>query len=187
MNGYFSNVLNAYKNHSKDIRSLSMRRFWDPISTQRTLGVAFINKYSPPKWLLEIQKQPSRSVLRKRCSENMQHMYRRTPMSNCDFNIVALQLYWNHTSEWLFSCKFAACFQNTFSKNIYGGVVLEIGAGQYYDWFWSWKSYKSKTFWKLFYEWSFLHKGKRRRLILWRYSFTWKKWECRFRDAPNHR
>ena len=28
---------------------------------------------------------------------------------------VAKQLYWNHTSEWVFSCKFAACFQSTFS------------------------------------------------------------------------
>ena len=26
----------------------------------------------------------------------------------CDFNKVAKQLYWNHTSTWVFSCKFAA-------------------------------------------------------------------------------
>ena len=32
------------------------------------------------------QKQPSRGVLRKRCSENMQQIYRRTP-SKCSFNI----------------------------------------------------------------------------------------------------
>ena len=25
------------------------------------------------------------------------------------------QLYWNHTSAWVFSCKFAAYFKNTFS------------------------------------------------------------------------
>ena len=31
-----------------------------------------------------IQKQPSRGVLAKRCSENMQQIYRRTPMLNCD-------------------------------------------------------------------------------------------------------
>ena len=36
------------------------------------------------------QKQPSRGVLRKRCSENMQQIYRRTPMPKCDFNKVAL-------------------------------------------------------------------------------------------------
>ena len=28
---------------------------------------------------------------------------------------IALQRYWNHTSAWVFSCKFAAYFQNTFS------------------------------------------------------------------------
>ena len=70
----------------------------------------------------EQQKQLSRSVLRKRCSENMQQIYRRTPMPKCDlrtprpkcdFTKVAKQLYWNHTSVWVFSCKFAY-FQNTF-------------------------------------------------------------------------
>ena len=60
------------------------------------------------------QKQPSRGVLRKRCSENMQQIYRRTPIPKCDFNKVALQIYWNCTLTWLFSCKFAAHFQNGF-------------------------------------------------------------------------
>ena len=62
------------------------------------------------------QMQPSRVVLRKRCSENMQQIYRRIPTPKCDFNKVTLQLYWNHTSAWVFSCKFAAYFQNTFSQ-----------------------------------------------------------------------
>ena len=39
------------------------------------------------------QKQPLRGVPRKRCSENTQQIYRRTPMSKYDFNKVALQLY----------------------------------------------------------------------------------------------
>ena len=43
--------------------------------------------------LLFNQKQPSRGVLIKRCSENMQYIYKRTPMLKCDFNKVALQLY----------------------------------------------------------------------------------------------
>ena len=38
-----------------------------------------------------VQKQPSRGVLTKRCFENMQQIYSRTPMSQCDFNKVALQ------------------------------------------------------------------------------------------------
>ena len=39
------------------------------------------------------QKQPPRVVPRKRRYENMQHIYRRTPMPKCDFNKVALQLF----------------------------------------------------------------------------------------------
>ena len=34
------------------------------------------------------QKQPSKGILRKRCSENIQKIYRRTPMPKCDFNKV---------------------------------------------------------------------------------------------------
>ena len=34
-------------------------------------------------------------------------------MPKGDFNKVALQLYWNRTSAWVLSCKFAAHFQNT--------------------------------------------------------------------------
>ena len=51
-----------------------------------------------------LQKQPTRGVLKKRCSENMQQIYRRAPMPND-----------HRTSAWVFSCKFAAYFQNTFS------------------------------------------------------------------------
>ena len=40
----------------------------------------------------DFQKQPSSGVLRKRCSENMQNIYRRAPMPKCGFNKVALQL-----------------------------------------------------------------------------------------------
>ena len=63
-----------------------------------------------------LQKQSSRGGLIKRCSENMQQICRITPMPKCDINKTALQLYWNHTSAWLFSCDFAAYFQNTFSS-----------------------------------------------------------------------
>ena len=40
-----------------------------------------------------IWKQPLRGALKKRCSENMQQMYKRTPRPKCDFNKVAKQLY----------------------------------------------------------------------------------------------
>ena len=36
-----------------------------------------------------MQKQPTRGVLRKRCSENMQQIYRRTTMPKCDFSKVS--------------------------------------------------------------------------------------------------
>ena len=62
-----------------------------------------------------LQKPPTRGVPKKRCSENMQQIYRRTPMPKCYFNKVVLQLYWYHSSAWVFSCNFAALFQNTFS------------------------------------------------------------------------
>ena len=51
------------------------------------------------------QKQPSRIVLGKRCSENMKQINRRAPMPKHDFSKVAC--------VWVFSCHFAAYFQNT--------------------------------------------------------------------------
>ena len=65
--------------------------------------------------IYNFQKQPLRGVSRKRCYENMQQIYRRTLVPKSDFNKVALQFYWNHISSSVFSCKFAAYFQNTFS------------------------------------------------------------------------
>ena len=52
----------------------------------------------------------------KRYSANMQRNYKRTPVPKCEYSNVALQLYWNHISVSLFSCKFAAYFQSTFSE-----------------------------------------------------------------------
>ena len=77
-------------------------------------------------WLNDVQKQPFRGVLLKRCSENMQQIYRRTPMPKCNFNKVALQLYWNRTSVWVFSCKFTAYFRIPFSKNTSERQLLEV-------------------------------------------------------------
>ena len=66
--------------------------------------------------ILNVQKQPFRGVLLKRCSENMQQIYRRTPMPQWDFNKVALSLYRNRNSAWVFSCKFAAPFPKNTSE-----------------------------------------------------------------------
>ena len=66
---------------------------------------------------MELQKKPPRRILKKRCSKNMQRIYRRTLTPKCDFNNnkVALQLYWYGTSASVFFCIFAAYFQNNFS------------------------------------------------------------------------
>ena len=77
---------------------------------QRDLQLAAITIFSD-YW--KIQKQPFRGVFIKRCSENMQQIYRRT-IPKCDFSKVAKQLFWNHSLAWLFSCKFATYFLNTF-------------------------------------------------------------------------
>ena len=39
-----------------------------------------------------LKKQPPGDVLEKKCSENMQQLYRRSPMPKCDFNKVAKQI-----------------------------------------------------------------------------------------------
>ena len=44
----------------------------------------------------------------------MQQTYRRAPAQKYDFNNVVKQFYWNLTSAWVFSCKFAKYFENTF-------------------------------------------------------------------------
>ena len=54
------------------------------------------------------QKDSFRGVLRIWYSKSMQQIYSRTPMLKCDFSEVA------HTTAWVFPCKFAAYFQNTF-------------------------------------------------------------------------
>ena len=43
--------------------------------------------------LNNLEKQPFKGVFIKRCSENIQQFYKRTPMPKCDFNKVAIQLY----------------------------------------------------------------------------------------------
>ena len=55
----------------------------------------------------------------------MQQIYRITSMPKRDFNKVTLQLIWNHTSAWVFSCKIVAVLQNTFSENTPGGLFLQ--------------------------------------------------------------
>ena len=86
-------------------------------------------------WILDTfwkQQEPSTGVLRKRCSKNMQQIYRTTTMPKCDFNKVASHLYWNETSTWVFSSKFAAYyFLNTFSyEQLWKAALLRGNKGK---------------------------------------------------------
>ena len=69
------------------------------------------------------QNQPLRGVLKKRCCENMQQIYRRTPRPKCGFNKVSNFIeiairHWCSPVNLLHTfsyCRFDANFQNTFS------------------------------------------------------------------------
>ena len=74
-------------------------------------------------WFL-CQKQSFMDVLRERCSKNMHQIYRRTPMSKCDFNKVTKQIHWNRISAWQFSSKFAAYLRKPFPDNTYEQLLL---------------------------------------------------------------
>ena len=73
------------------------------------------------------------SFLRSFCSYEkffwkMQQIYGRTSMLKRDFNKLALQLFWNCTSSWVFSCKLALYFQNTFLKEHLCRTASEVYA-----------------------------------------------------------
>ena len=71
-----------------------MRTKYGKIKIQNNLEKSYRNDIQDQRpSVREYQKHPLKSVSRKRCCENMQQIYRRTPMSKCDFNKVALQLY----------------------------------------------------------------------------------------------
>ena len=65
-------------------------------------------------------QQPSRGVLRKRCSENMQHIYRRTTMPKCDCNFIEIALRRGCSPVDLLHI-----FRTRFYKNTYGGMLLK--------------------------------------------------------------
>ena len=47
-------------------------------------------------------------------------------MPKCDFDKVARQLFWNHTSAWVFSVKFPPCFHTYFPKNTWNAASASI-------------------------------------------------------------
>ena len=67
------------------------------------------------------QKQPFRNVLEERCSENMQQIYRRTPMPNCDFNNSFIEIAFSH---WCSPVNLLHIFRILFPKNTSGRLLL---------------------------------------------------------------
>ena len=47
-------------------------------------------------------------------------------MQKCDFRKVVNQLYWNHTSAWVFSCKLLHICRTVTLTNTYGEMLLQI-------------------------------------------------------------
>ena len=76
-----------------------------------------------------MQVQPPGDVLKKRCSENMQQIYRSASMPKCDFNKY-------HTSAWVFSCKFVHTFRTPVPKKTSGWLLLKMYVTKTYLLFW---------------------------------------------------
>ena len=103
----FHNHIHLYfYRHLLDLRLIS--------AELKVLAIEFCNRSRST-----FQKQPPRGVPRKSCSENMQQIYRRTPMPKCDFNKVVLQLRHGCSPVNLFHI-----FRTPFSKNTFGGLLL---------------------------------------------------------------
>ena len=75
--------------------------------------------------LPESQKQPSRGVLRKRCSRNMQQIYRGTPMVKCDFNKVSCNFIKITLRRGCSPVYLLHIFRTNFYKITYEGLLLQ--------------------------------------------------------------
>ena len=101
---FHRNAVTDFENFSIDIANSKDYRYFNSIESANRLSNKISNKgreieefikladrigeedpqAKPVSSIWLIQKQSSRVVLRKRCSENMQQIYRRTPMPKCD-------------------------------------------------------------------------------------------------------
>ena len=79
------------------------------------------------------QKQPPRFVLRKRCSENTQQIYKRTSMPKCDFNKVALHIeicvWHNQTPDEHYKTLYGTTRHLKLCKWLLSGHGVKVGPG----------------------------------------------------------
>ena len=73
-----------------------------------------------------IEKQLFRGVLRKRCSENMQQIYKRTSMPKWDFNKIAFQFIEIALRHGCSLVNLLHIFRRLFQKNTFGWLLLSI-------------------------------------------------------------
>ena len=67
---------------------------------------------------------PFKGVLRKSCSENMQEIYRRTPMPKCNFNKVASNFVEITHCHGCYAVNLLHIFRTSFPENTSGGLLL---------------------------------------------------------------
>ena len=73
----------------------------------------------------EIQKKPSRGVHRKRCPENMQQIFRRTPMPRCNFNKLLCNFIEIALRHGCSPANLLHIFRTHFPDNTSGGLFLK--------------------------------------------------------------
>ena len=98
------------------VQSKKQDNFWKVVLIILFQNILFSREF--------LQKQPPKGVLKERCSENMQQIYSRTSMPKCDLNKVALQLYWNRTSAWVFPVNLLYILRSPFLKNTSWWLLL---------------------------------------------------------------
>ena len=82
------NLLESYLHYLLHLFFLYISELW-----KAKCGLIFVCRTLCNKYQNNLRKQPSWDVLGKRCFENMQQIYRRTPIPKCDFNKVANKLH----------------------------------------------------------------------------------------------
>ena len=101
--------------------SLTFPRFPRVSKNRLSTSLTHLKLYN---WMLQRQKQLSRCVLRKRCSENTQLIY--TPVPKCNFNIKVL---WNFIEIALrhecSSVNLQRIFRTPFYQNTFEGLFLK--------------------------------------------------------------
>ena len=77
-----------------------------------------VNKQKSMQYLLEAA--PPQMLLRK---DVLKICSKFTEEHPCRY-VISIKLTWNHTSVWMFFCKFVHIFRTLFLRNTYGGLLL---------------------------------------------------------------